>query len=154
MAGARALWRATGMKTEDFQKPIVAIANSFTQFVPGHVHLQPIGQRVKQVIDQHGGFGVDDGIAMGHDGMLYSLPSRELIADSVEYMVQANKADALVCISNCDKITPGMLLAVLRLNIPAIFVSSGPMEARKTELSTGHAKLDLVTLWKPWPTLT
>ena len=151
MAGARALWRATGMKTEDFQKPIVAIANSFTQFVPGHVHLQPIGQQVKEVIDQHGGYGVefntiavDDGIAMGHDGMLYSLPSRELIADSVEYMVQAHKADALVCISNCDKITPGMLLAALRLNIPAIFVSGGPMEAGKTELSTGHAKLDLV----------
>ena len=150
-AGARALWRATGMKTEDFQKPIVAIANSFTQFVPGHVHLQPIGQQVKEVIDQHGGYGVefntiavDDGIAMGHDGMLYSLPSRELIADSVEYMVQAHKADALVCISNCDKITPGMLLAALRLNIPAIFVSGGPMEAGKTELSTGHAKLDLV----------
>ena len=112
MAGARALWRATGMKTEDFQKPIVAIANSFTQFVPGHVHLHPIGQKVKEVIDQHGGYGVefntiavDDGIAMGHDGMLYSLPSRELIADSVEYMVQAHKVDALVCISNCDKIT-------------------------------------------------
>ena len=151
MAGARALWRATGMKTEDFQKPIVAIANSFTQFVPGHVHLHPIGQKVKEVIDQHGGYGVefntiavDDGIAMGHDGMLYSLPSRELIADSVEYMVQAHKADALVCISNCDKITPGMLLAALRLNIPAIFVSGGPMEAGKTELSTGRAKLDLV----------
>ena len=149
MAGARALWRATGMKTEDFQKPIVAIANSFTQFVPGHVHLHPIGQKVKEVIDQHGGYGVefntiavDDGIAMGHDGMLYSLPSRELIADSVEYMVQAHKADALVCISNCDKITPGMLLAALRLNIPAIFVSGGPMEAGKTELSTGRAKLD------------
>ena len=151
MAGARALWRATGMKTEDFQKPIVAIANSFTQFVPGHMHLHPIGQKVKEVIDQHGGYGVefntiavDDGIAMGHDGMLYSLPSRELIADSVEYMVQAHKADALVCISNCDKITPGMLLAALRLNIPAIFVSGGPMEAGKTELSTGRAKLDLV----------
>ena len=151
MAGARALWRATGMKTEDFQKPIIAIANSFTQFVPGHVHLHPIGQKVKEVIDANGGYGVefnsiavDDGIAMGHDGMLYSLPSRELIADSVEYMVQAHKADALVCISNCDKITPGMLLAALRLNIPAIFVSGGPMEAGKTELSTGSAKLDLI----------
>ena len=151
MAGARALWRATGMKTEDFQKPIIAIANSFTQFVPGHVHLHPIGQKVKEVIDANGGYGVefntiaiDDGIAMGHDGMLYSLPSRELIADSVEYMVQGHKADALVCISNCDKITPGMLLAALRLNIPAIFVSGGPMEAGKAQLSTGSAKLDLI----------
>ena len=151
MAGARALWRATGMKSEDFQKPIIAIANSFTQFVPGHVHLHPIGQMVKQVIDASGGYGVefntiavDDGIAMGHDGMLYSLPSRELIADSVEYMVQAHKADALICISNCDKITPGMLLAALRLNLPTIFVSGGPMEAGKTELSTGAAKLDLI----------
>ncbi len=151
MAGARALWRATGMKKEDFQKPIIAIANSFTQFVPGHVHLHEIGQRVKQVVDANGGYGVefntiavDDGIAMGHDGMLYSLPSRELIADSVEYMVQAHKADAMICISNCDKITPGMLLAAMRLNIPAIFVSGGPMEAGKTELSTGLAKLDLV----------
>jgi len=151
MAGARALWRATGMKTEDFQKPIIAIANSFTQFVPGHVHLHPIGQRVKQVIDANGGYGVefntiavDDGIAMGHDGMLYSLPSRELIADSVEYMIQAHKADALICISNCDKITPGMLLAALRLNIPTIFVSGGPMEAGKSELSTGATKLDLI----------
>ena len=151
MAGARALWRATGMKTEDFQKPIIAIANSFTQFVPGHVHLHPIGQKVKEVIDANGGYGVefntiavDDGIAMGHDGMLYSLPSRELIADSVEYMVQAHKADALVCISNCDKITPGMLLAALRLNIPTIFVSGGPMEAGKAQLSTGSAKLDLI----------
>ena len=151
MAGARSLWRATGMKTEDFDKPIIAIANSFTQFVPGHVHLHPIGQKVKEVIDGFGGFGVefntiavDDGIAMGHDGMLYSLPSRELIADSVEYMVQAHKADALICISNCDKITPGMLLAAFRLNIPAIFVSGGPMEAGKTLLSTGPAKLDLI----------
>jgi len=151
MAGARALWRATGMKTEDFQKPIIAIANSFTQFVPGHVHLHNVGQRVKAVIDENGGYGVefntiavDDGIAMGHDGMLYSLPSRELIADSVEYMVQAHVADAMICISNCDKITPGMLLAALRLNIPAVFVSGGPMEAGKTELSTGSAKLDLV----------
>ena len=151
MAGARALWRATGMKTEDFAKPVIAIANSFTQFVPGHVHLHPIGQRVKQVIDAAGGYGVefntiavDDGIAMGHDGMLYSLPSRELIADSVEYMVNAHKADALVCISNCDKITPGMLLAALRLNLPAIFVSGGPMEAGREQLSTGPAKLDLI----------
>ena len=151
MAGARALWRATGMKKDDFQKPIIAIANSFTQFVPGHVHLHEIGQQVKKVIDANGGYGVefntiavDDGIAMGHDGMLYSLPSRELIADSVEYMVQAHKADAMLCISNCDKITPGMLLAAMRLNIPAIFVSGGPMEAGKTELSTGMAKLDLV----------
>lgn len=151
MAGARALWRATGMKKEDFQKPIIAIANSFTQFVPGHVHLHDVGQRVKRVVDANGGYGVefntiavDDGIAMGHDGMLYSLPSRELIADSVEYMVQAHKADAMVCISNCDKITPGMLLAAMRLNIPAVFVSGGPMEAGKTELSTGLAKLDLI----------
>ena len=151
MAGARALWRATGMKTEDFQKPIVAIANSFTQFVPGHVHLHPIGQKVKQVIDASGGYGVefntiavDDGIAMGHDGMLYSLPSRELIADSVEYMVNAHKADALICISNCDKITPGMLLAALRLNVPTIFVSGGPMEAGREELETGPATLDLI----------
>ena len=151
MAGARSLWRATGMKTEDFQKPIIAIANSFTQFVPGHVHLHPIGQRVKEVIDANGGYGVefntiavDDGIAMGHDGMLYSLPSRELIADSVEYMVQAHVADALICISNCDKITPGMQMAALRLNIPAIFVSGGPMEAGKAQLSSGAAKLDLI----------
>ena len=151
MAGARALWRATGMKTEDFAKPIVAIANSFTQFVPGHVHLHPIGQKVKQVVDAAGGYGVefntiavDDGIAMGHDGMLYSLPSRELIADSVEYMVNAHKADALICISNCDKITPGMLMAALRLNIPTIFVSGGPMEAGREELETGPAKLDLI----------
>jgi len=147
MAGARALWRATGMKAEDFKKPIIAIANSFTQFVPGHVHLHPIGQKVKAVIDANGGYGVefntialDDGIAMGHDGMLFSLPSRELIADSVEYMVQGHKADALICISNCDKITPGMLLAALRLNLPTIFVSGGPMEAGKS----GGAKLDLI----------
>ncbi len=151
MAGARALWRATGMKTEDFAKPIVAIANSFTQFVPGHVHLHPVGQQVKQVIDAAGGYGVefntiavDDGIAMGHDGMLYSLPSRELIADSVEYMVNAHKADALICISNCDKITPGMLMAALRLNLPTIFVSGGPMEAGREELESGPAKLDLI----------
>jgi dihydroxy-acid dehydratase len=138
MAGARALWRATGMKDADFEKPIVAIANSFTQFVPGHVHLHDVGQRVKKVIDAAGGWGVefntiaiDDGIAMGHGGMLYSLPSRELIADSVEYMVNAHCADALICISNCDKITPGMLIAAMRLNIPTIFVSGGPMEAGK-----------------------
>jgi dihydroxy-acid dehydratase len=136
MAGARALWRATGMTDADFGKPIIAIANSFTQFVPGHVHLHEIGQRVKRVIDQAGGYGVefntiavDDGIAMGHGGMLYSLPSRDLIADSVEYMVQAHVADALLCISNCDKITPGMLMAAMRLNLPVIFVSGGPMEA-------------------------
>src|SRR5215468_925867 len=133
MAGARSLWRATGMKTEDFRKPIIAIANSFTQFVPGHVHLHDVGQRVKAIIDAAGGWGVefdtiavDDGIAMGHGGMLYSLPSRDLIADSVEYMVNAHCADALICISNCDKITPGMLLAAMRLNIPTIFVSGGP----------------------------
>ncbi|HJP30584.1 MAG TPA: dihydroxy-acid dehydratase [Candidatus Latescibacteria bacterium] len=151
MAGARALWRATGMKTEDFKKPVIAIANSFTQFVPGHVHLHPIGQRVKQIIDAAGGYGVefntiaiDDGIAMGHDGMLYSLPSRELIADSVEYMVNAHTADALICISNCDKITPGMQMAALRLNLPTIFVSGGPMEAGREELETGPAKLDLI----------
>ncbi len=139
MAGARALWRATGMNDADFEKPIIAIANSFTQFVPGHVHLHEMGQRVKKVIDAAGGYGVefntiavDDGIAMGHDGMLYSLPSRELIADSVEYMVNAHCADAMICISNCDKITPGMLLATMRLNVPTIFVSGGPMEAGKT----------------------
>jgi dihydroxy-acid dehydratase len=138
MAGARSLWRATGMQDADFEKPIVAIANSFTQFVPGHVHLHDVGQRVKQVIDASGGWGVefntiavDDGIAMGHGGMLYSLPSRDLIADSVEYMVNAHAADALVCISNCDKITPGMLMAAMRLDIPTIFVSGGPMEAGK-----------------------
>jgi dihydroxy-acid dehydratase len=138
MAGARALWRATGMTDADFDKPIVAIANSFTQFVPGHVHLHDVGQRAKKVIDAAGGWGVefntiavDDGIAMGHGGMLYSLPSRELIADSVEYMVNAHCADALLCISNCDKITPGMLLAAMRLDIPTIFVSGGPMEAGK-----------------------
>src|SRR6186713_604559 len=138
MAGARSLWRATGMTDADFEKPIIAIANSFTQFVPGHVHLHDVGQRVKTVIDEAGGWGVefntiavDDGIAMGHGGMLYSLPSRDLIADSVEYMVSAHAADALVCISNCDKITPGMLMAAMRLDIPTIFVSGGPMEAGK-----------------------
>ncbi|MCP5502723.1 MAG: dihydroxy-acid dehydratase [Leptospiraceae bacterium] len=138
MAGARALWRANGMKEEDFGKPIIGIVNSFTQFVPGHVHLHTIGQRVKQVISQNGGFGaefntiaIDDGIAMGHEGMLYSLPSRDLIADSIEYMANAHCVDALFCISNCDKITPGMLMAAMRLNIPTIFVSGGPMEAGK-----------------------
>lgn len=142
MAGARALWRATGMRDEDFSKPIIAVANSFTQFVPGHVHLRDMGRLVSTAIESNGGVGrefntiaVDDGIAMGHDGMLYSLPSREIIADSVEYMANAHCADALVCISNCDKITPGMLMAALRLNIPAIFVSGGPMEAGRTHLS-------------------
>lgn len=149
MAGARALWRATGMKDGDFHKPIIAIANSFTQFVPGHVHLKDLGQLVAREIEQVGGvakefntIAVDDGIAMGHDGMLYSLPSREIIADAVEYMVNAHCADALVCISNCDKITPGMLMAALRLDIPVVFVSGGPMEAGKTRLS--EHKLDLV----------
>ncbi|AMC99834.1 dihydroxy-acid dehydratase [Halomonas chromatireducens] len=141
MAGARALWRATGMKDEDFHKPIIAVANSFTQFVPGHVHLKDMGQLVAREIEKAGGvakefntIAVDDGIAMGHDGMLYSLPSRDIIADSVEYMVNAHCADALVCISNCDKITPGMLMAAMRLNIPVVFVSGGPMEAGKTKL--------------------
>ncbi|MCP5348936.1 MAG: dihydroxy-acid dehydratase [Gammaproteobacteria bacterium] len=149
MAGARALWRATGMKDEDFHKPIIAIANSFTQFVPGHVHLKDLGQLVAREIEKAGGvakefntIAVDDGIAMGHDGMLYSLPSRDIIADSVEYMVNAHCADALVCISNCDKITPGMLMAAMRLNIPVIFVSGGPMEAGKTRLA--DHKLDLI----------
>ena len=153
MAGARALWRATGMTDDDFGKPIVAIANSFTQFVPGHVHLKDLGGLVADAVAEAGGVGrefntiaVDDGIAMGHDGMLYSLPSRELIADSVEYMVNAHCADALVCISNCDKITPGMLLAALRLNIPTVFVSGGPMEAGKTVAIEGivHSKIDLI----------
>lgn len=151
MAGARALWRATGMKDDDFKKPIIAVANSFTQFVPGHVHLKDLGQLVCREIEKAGGvakefntIAVDDGIAMGHDGMLYSLPSREIIADSVEYMVNAHCADALVCISNCDKITPGMLMAALRLNIPVIFVSGGPMEAGKTKLADKTIKLDLV----------
>ncbi|MFL0810878.1 MAG: dihydroxy-acid dehydratase [Agarilytica sp.] len=149
MAGARALWRATGMKDDDFQKPIIAVVNSFTQFVPGHVHLKDMGQLVAREIEKAGGvakefntIAVDDGIAMGHDGMLYSLPSRDLIADSVEYMVNAHCADAMVCISNCDKITPGMLMAAMRLNIPAVFVSGGPMEAGKTKLAD-HG-LDLV----------
>lgn len=151
MAGARALWRATGVKNEDFGKPIIAVVNSFTQFVPGHVHLKDIGQLVAKEIEQAGGIAkefntiaVDDGIAMGHGGMLYSLPSRELIADSVEYMVNAHCADAMICISNCDKITPGMLMAALRLNIPVIFVSGGPMEAGKTKLSDQIIKLDLI----------
>src|SRR3954467_2473310 len=157
MAGARALPRATGMKGGALQKPIVAIANSFTQFVPGHVHLHDVGQRVKKVIDEAGGWGVevntiprDAGMAMGHGGMLYSLPSRDLIADSVEYMVNAHCADALFCISNCDKITPGMLMAAMRLNIPTIFVSGGPMEAGKLVGTHGRdgkpivRKLDLI----------
>ena len=151
MAGARALWRATGMTDGDFGKPIVAVVNSFTQFVPGHVHLKDMGQLVAGAIEKAGGvakefntIAVDDGIAMGHSGMLYSLPSRDLIADSVEYMVNAHCADAMVCISNCDKITPGMLMAAMRLNIPVIFVSGGPMEAGKTKLSEQIIKLDLV----------
>src|SRR6201989_2329786 len=151
MAGARGLWRATGMKDGDFGKPIVAIANSFTQFVPGHVHLKDLGQLVAREIEKAGAvakefntIAVDDGIAMGHDGMLYSLPSREHIADAVEYMCNAHCADALVCISNCDKITPGMLMAALRLNIPAVFVSGGPMEAGKVNLSTGGKAVDLI----------
>ncbi|HFB67048.1 MAG TPA: dihydroxy-acid dehydratase [Aeromonadales bacterium] len=151
MAGARALWRATGVKNEDFGKPIIAVCNSFTQFVPGHVHLKDVGQLVAGAIERAGGIAkefntiaVDDGIAMGHSGMLYSLPSRELIADSVEYMVNAHCADALVCISNCDKITPGMLMAALRLNIPVVFVSGGPMEAGKVKLSDQLIKIDLV----------
>ena len=149
MAGARSLWRATGMKDEDFQKPIIAVVNSFTQFVPGHVHLKDMGQLVAREIEKAGGvakefntIAVDDGIAMGHDGMLYSLPSRDLIADSVEYMVNAHCADAMVCISNCDKITPGMLMAAMRINIPVVFVTGGPMEAGKTKLAEHN--LDLV----------
>src|SRR5580765_3490843 len=149
MAGARALWRATGMTDGDFGKPIIAIANSYTQFVPGHVHLKDMGDLVASAVVEAGGvakefntIAVDDGIAMGHAGMLYSLPSRELIADSVEFMVNAHTADALVCISNCDKITPGMLMAALRLNIPTVFVSGGPMEAGKTKLA--DHKLDLI----------
>jgi dihydroxy-acid dehydratase len=151
MAGARGLWRATGMKDEDFGKPIIAVVNSFTQFVPGHVHLKDLGQLVAREIEKAGGvakefntIAVDDGIAMGHDGMLYSLPSREIIADSVEYMANAHCADGLVCISNCDKITPGMLMAALRLNIPAVFVSGGPMEAGKVLLKGKQKALDLV----------
>ncbi len=151
MAGARGLWRATGMKDSDFGKPIIAVVNSFTQFVPGHVHLKDLGQLVAREIEAAGGvakefntIAVDDGIAMGHDGMLYSLPSREIIADSVEYMVNAHCADAMVCISNCDKITPGMLMAALRLNIPVVFVSGGPMEAGKVKLAGKEKSLDLV----------
>src|SRR5574339_428882 len=149
MAGARGLWRATGMKDGDFGKPIIAVVNSFTQFVPGHVHLKDLGQLVAREIEAAGGvakefntIAVDDGIAMGHDGMLYSLPSRDIISDSVEYMVNAHCADAMVCISNCDKITPGMLMAAMRLNIPAVFVSGGPMEAGKTKLA--KHRLDLI----------
>jgi dihydroxy-acid dehydratase len=151
MAGARGLWRATGMTNEDFGKPIIAVVNSFTQFVPGHVHLKDLGQLVAREIEKAGGvakefntIAVDDGIAMGHDGMLYSLPSRELIADSVEYMVNAHCADAMVCISNCDKITPGMLMAALRLNIPAVFVSGGPMESGKIDLKGKIRAVDLI----------
>src|SRR5205814_1743398 len=151
MAGARALWRATGMKDDDFKKPIIAIANSFTQFVPGHVHLKDLGQLVAREIERAGGvakefntIAVDDGIAMGHDGMLYSLPSREIIADSVEYMVNAHCADAIVCISNCDKITPGMLMASLRINIPTVFVSGGPMESGKIVLKGKVRAVDLI----------
>ena len=151
MAGARALWRATGMKDGDFGKPIIAVVNSFTQFVPGHVHLKDMGQLVAREIEAAGGIAkefntiaIDDGIAMGHGGMLYSLPSRELIADSVEYMCNAHTADAMVCISNCDKITPGMLMAALRLNIPAVFVSGGPMEAGKVKWHGEYRMVDLV----------
>ena len=151
MAGARSLWRATGMKDGDFGKPIIAVANSFTQFVPGHVHLKDLGQLVAREIEAAGcvakefnTIAVDDGIAMGHDGMLYSLPSRDLIADSVEFMVNAHCADALICISNCDKITPGMLMATMRLNIPTVFVSGGPMEAGKVILKGETVALDLV----------
>jgi len=151
MAGARGLWRATGMKDGDFGKPIIAVVNSFTQFVPGHVHLKDLGQLVAREIEKHGGvakefntIAVDDGIAMGHDGMLYSLPSREIIADSVEYMVNAHCADAMVCISNCDKITPGMMMAAMRLNIPAVFVSGGPMEAGKVVVDGEEIAVDLI----------
>ncbi|MGV2289548.1 dihydroxy-acid dehydratase [Trinickia sp. YCB016] len=151
MAGARSLWRATGMTDDDFNKPIIAVVNSFTQFVPGHVHLKDLGQLVAREIEKAGGvakefntIAVDDGIAMGHDGMLYSLPSRELIADSVEYMVNAHCADAMVCISNCDKITPGMLMAALRVNIPVVFVSGGPMESGKVTFKGKNRKFDLI----------
>ncbi|WP_303643739.1 dihydroxy-acid dehydratase, partial [uncultured Duncaniella sp.] len=149
MAGARALWRANGMKEEQFGKPIIAVVNSFTQLVPGHTHLHEIGQVVKEEIEKLGCFAaefntiaIDDGIAMGHDGMLYSLPSRDIIADSIEYMVNAHKVDAMVCISNCDKVTPGMLMAAMRLNIPSIFVSGGPMEAGRV----GDRDVDLVDI--------
>jgi len=151
MAGARGLWRATGMKDDDFGKPIIAVVNSFTQFVPGHVHLKDLGQLVAREIEKHGGvakefntIAIDDGIAMGHDGMLYSLPSREIIADSVEYMVNGHCADAMVCISNCDKITPGMMMAAMRLNIPVVFVSGGPMEAGKVTVDGKEIAVDLV----------
>src|SRR3954462_6561258 len=151
MAGARGLWRATGMKDGDFDKPIIAVVNSFTQFVPGHVHLKDLGQMVAREIEAAGGvakefntIAVDDGIAMGHGGMLYSLPSRDLIADSVEYMVNAHCADAMVCISNCDKITPGMLMAARRLNIPVVFVSGGPMEAGKVVHRGKSRAVDLI----------
>src|ERR1700749_1395183 len=151
MAGARGPWRATGMKHPAFAKPIIAVVNSFTQFVPGHVPLKDLGQLVAREIERAGGvakefntIAVDDGIAMGHDGMLYSLPSRELIADSVEYMVNAHCADAMVCISNCDKITPGMLMAALRINIPTVFVSGGPMEAGKVILKDKEVAVDLI----------
>ncbi|MFA7323774.1 MAG: dihydroxy-acid dehydratase, partial [Candidatus Nanopelagicales bacterium] len=151
MAGARALWRATGMKDGDFGKPIIAVVNSFTQFVPGHVHLKDLGQLVAREIEAAGGIAkefntiaIDDGIAMGHAGMLYSLPSRDLIADSVEYMVNAHTADAMICISNCDKITPGMLMAAMRLNIPVVFVSGGPMEAGKVTWHGLTRKVDLI----------
>src|SRR5436190_7522646 len=150
-AGARALWRATGMTDSDFGKPIVAIANSYTQFVPGHVHLRDLGDIVAEGVRAAGGvprefhtIAVDDGIAMGHGGMLYSLPSREIIADSVEYMVNAHQADALVCISNCDKITPGMLMAALRINIPTVFVSGGPMESGKVSIKGKIRSVDLI----------
>src|SRR4051812_10838845 len=153
MAGARALLRAAGVEREDFGKPIIAVANSFTEFVPGHTHLQPVGRIVSEAVKAAGGIprefntiAVDDGIAMGHGGMLYSLPSRDLIADSVEYMVEAHCADALICISNCDKITPGMLMAAMRLNIPTVFVSGGPMESGRATLVDGTVrKLDLIT---------
>ncbi|MBR6833606.1 MAG: dihydroxy-acid dehydratase, partial [Fibrobacter sp.] len=152
MAGARALWHATGTKVEDFGKPVICVVNSYTQFVPGHVHLKDLGQVVARAIEAAGGvakemntIAVDDGIAMGHDGMLYSLPSRDLIADSTEYMANAHRADALVCISNCDKVTPGMLMAAMRLNIPAIFVSGGPMEAGHVTTKDGKDRaLDLI----------
>src|SRR6201998_3793458 len=151
MAGARGLWGGTGMEARGFGQPIIAVVNSFTQFVPGHVHLKDLGQLVAREIEAAGGvakefntIAVDDGIAMGHDGMLYSLRSRELIADSVEYMVNAHCADALVCISNCDKITPGMLMAALRLNIPAVFVSGGPMEAGKVKIGDKIIAVDLI----------
>src|SRR5512138_1274709 len=151
MAGARSLWRANGMKENQIGKPVIAIVNSFTQFVPGHVHLHEIGQQVKAAVEEQGCFAaefntiaIDDGIAMGHDGMLYSLPSRELIADCVEFMCNAHMADALVCISNCDKITPGMLMAALRLDIPTVFVSGGPMEAGRSGLAGASVAVDLI----------